>query len=126
MLINLRPSSYFMGSNVNLGSFEVTEATVSRSVSRSSFHFLPEATGSNIFFPVSSILPGRNLFLLEVSEPWSVVLPNLVRSFLKHFDLWMTFDLWLGHFEKFTTNLGLFPTTPTKFHLDALKHYKKE
>ena len=26
-----------MGSNVNLGSFEVTEATVSRSVSRSSF-----------------------------------------------------------------------------------------
>ena len=36
MLINLRPSSYFMGSNVNLGSFEVTEATVSRSVSRSS------------------------------------------------------------------------------------------
>ena len=39
MLINLRPSSYFMGSNVNLGSFEVTEATVSRSVSRSSFFF---------------------------------------------------------------------------------------
>ena len=36
MLINLRPSSYFMGSNVNLGSFQVTEATVSRSVSRSS------------------------------------------------------------------------------------------
>ena len=32
-----------MGSNVNLGSFEVTEATVSRSVSRSScffFHML--------------------------------------------------------------------------------------
>ena len=28
-----------MGSNVNLGSFEVTEATVSRSVSRSSFLF---------------------------------------------------------------------------------------
>ena len=37
MLINLRPSSYFMGSNVNLGSLEVTEATVSRSVSRSSY-----------------------------------------------------------------------------------------
>ena len=39
MLISLRCSTYVMGSNVNLGSFEVTEATVSRSVSRSSFFF---------------------------------------------------------------------------------------
>ena len=40
MLISLRCSTYVMGSNVNLGSFEVTEATVSRSVSRSSCFFV--------------------------------------------------------------------------------------
>ena len=40
MLISLRCSTYVMGSNVNLGLFEVTEATVSRSVSRSSIIFL--------------------------------------------------------------------------------------
>ena len=34
------------------------------------FQFLPEETGRNTFFTVSSILPGRNLFLPEVSEPW--------------------------------------------------------
>ena len=38
-------------------------------LSSSFFHFLPEETGRNTFFPVSSILPGRNLFLPEVSEP---------------------------------------------------------
>ena len=38
-------------------------------VSSSFFHFLPEETGRNTFFPVSSILPGRNLFLPKVSEP---------------------------------------------------------
>ena len=40
-------------------------------LSSSFFHFLPEETGRNTFFPVSSILPGRNLFLPEVSEPWN-------------------------------------------------------
>ena len=40
-------------------------------ISSSFFHFLPEETGRNTFFPVSSILPGRNLFLPEVSEPWN-------------------------------------------------------
>ena len=33
-------------------------------------------------------------------------------AFLEQFDCWMTFELWWGHFEKLTTNLGsLFPTT---------------
>ena len=36
MLISLRPSTYVMGSNVNLGSFGVTGATVSISIYRSS------------------------------------------------------------------------------------------
>ena len=39
-------------------------------LSSSFFHFLPQEIGRNTFFPVSSILPGRNLFLPEVSEPW--------------------------------------------------------
>ena len=38
-------------------------------VSSTFFRFLPEETGRNTFFPVSSILLGRNLFLPEVSEP---------------------------------------------------------
>ena len=40
-------------------------------ISSSFFQFfpLPEETGRNTFFPVSSILPERNLFLPEVSEP---------------------------------------------------------
>ena len=33
-------------------------------LSSSFFHFLPEETGRNTFFPVSSILLGRNLLLL--------------------------------------------------------------
>ena len=41
MLISLRPSTYVMGSYVNLGSFGVSGATVSRSVNRYSL---------NIFF----------------------------------------------------------------------------
>ena len=48
-------------------------------VSSSFFHFLPEETGRNTFFPVSSILPGRNLFLPEVSEPCQIV------TFVLHF-----------------------------------------
>ena len=39
-------------------------------LSSSFFHFLLEETGRNTFFPVSSILPRRNLFLPEISEPW--------------------------------------------------------
>ena len=27
-------------------------------------------------------------------------------AFLRQVDLWMTFDLWSGRFEKLTTNLG--------------------
>ena len=38
-------------------------------LSSSFFQFLPEETGRNTIFPVSSILPGRNQFLPEVSEP---------------------------------------------------------
>ena len=37
------------------------------------FQFLPQETGRNTFFPVSSILPGRNLFLPEVSEPCPIL-----------------------------------------------------
>ena len=40
--------------------------------------------------------------------------PNLVTrmTFLKQFDLWMTFDLWSGHFEKLTTNLRVHSLPP--------------
>ena len=41
-------------------------------LSSSFFQFLLEETGRNIFFPVSSILPGRNI-IPEVSEPCILV-----------------------------------------------------
>ena len=47
-------------------------------VSSTFFQFLPEETGRNTFFPVSSILPGRNLFLPEVSEPCDLDCSHLV------------------------------------------------
>ena len=38
------------------------------------------------------------------------------RTFLRQIDLWMTFDLWSGRFEKLTTNLGgPYPTTLPSF-----------
>ena len=85
MLINLRPSSYFMGSNVNLWSFEVTEATVSRSVSRSSFFFF--------FFcqsRCSSVMTWQILTKLGGKDHWPC--PNMSYDF----DLRMTFDLDIG------------------------------
>ena len=58
-------------------------------LSSSFFHFLLEETGRNTFFPVSSILPGRNLFLPEVSEPWrgvrAIALGSSSRVIVIHF-----------------------------------------
>ena len=45
---------------------------------------------------------------------WSEVLPNKFgthRTFLRQLDLWMTFDLWWGHFKIWFFNLGGLPPT---------------
>ena len=44
-------------------------------------------------------------------------------AFLKQLDLWMTFDLWSGCFEKILSNLvGLSPYPYANFQLDISKH----
>ena len=45
------------------------------------------------------------------------------RAFLKQFDLWMTFDLWWGRFEKYALKpRGPVPYLHAKFQLDSSKH----
>ena len=65
-----------MGSNVNLGSFEVTEATVSRSVSRSSSYFAYNKIFDKIY--------ACNLVLgLELAFPYLFCQKSCDRMFLR-------------------------------------------
>ena len=67
--------------------------------------------------------PLRDLRPQQCITLWSGVLPTKFgshRAFLRQIDLWMTFDLWSGRFEKLTHKpQGPIPYHPTKFQLDA-------
>ena len=80
---------------------------------------------------LSNLIPGwplNDLWPEQCITLWSVVLPTKFggghRAFLKHFDFWITFDLWWGRFE---SNYALKPRWPVpypnaKLQLDTSKH----